>query len=153
MDSSLGLPAELSGLGLSFVVFTLSGGCLLDGLVVTKVMLVTLLPPSELGFRALWQVSGLSRFFDALQSSPHLRGGDKGLLRADCYSGGVWNGSSASGCCQRRKRCPCHVSVGVLDGRWTLILEVPSSTLLVHIRESLLNIIDLLLRDESSSVC
>ena len=79
-----------------------------------------------------------------LSSSPHLRGGDKGLLRG-ILSGCVWNGFLLG--FVKGEIVPCRFCGG-LDHDGHLFWECPYPPL-VHIRESV-EFRDLLLRDRSS---
>ena len=79
-----------------------------------------------------------------LLSSPHLRGGDKGLLRG-ILSGGVWNGFLLG--FVKGEIVPCRFCGG-LDHDGHFFWECPYPPF-VHIRESV-EFRDLLLRDRSS---
>ena len=79
-----------------------------------------------------------------LLSSPHLRGGDEGLLRG-ILSGGVWNGFLLG--FVKGEIVPCRFCGGP-DSDGHLFWECPHPPL-VHIRESV-EFRDLLLREKSS---
>ena len=139
----LGTLTGVFGLGLvcllfvrSLVPFNFFGN--LSGMLGELRLLVTLV----LGLVFGWQVSGFSRFLKLL-SSPHLRGGDQGLLRG-ILSGGVWNGFLLG--FVEGEIVPCRFCGG-LDHDGHLFWECPYPPF-VHIRESI-EFRDLMLRDRS----